>query len=82
MADGRPVLRTGRLRKVPSPREGGPPERQGESPGKGTETAQPRDNVMIPLGMKSPEDMVKRRPPTGASSNGRNDLSSTAGRVQ
>jgi len=26
---------------------------------------------MIPLGMKSPEDMVKRRHPTGASSNGR-----------
>jgi len=73
MADGRLVLRTSRLRKVPSPREGGLPEQQGESPGKGTETAQPRDNVMIPLRMKSPEDLLKRRHPTGASSNGRND---------
>lgn len=73
MADGRLVLRTGRLRKVPSPREGGLPEQQGESPGKGTETAQPQDNVMIPLRMKSPEDLLKRRHPTGASSNGRND---------
>ena len=82
MADGRPVIFTGQLRKVPSPRESGLPEQQGESIGKGTETTQPRDQVMITSGMKSLEDLVKRRHPTGASPNGRIDFSSSAGRMQ
>ena len=81
MADGRPAFYAGQLRKVPSPREGGLQKQQGESPGKGTETAQPRDNAMIPMGMRSSEDLVKRRLPTGASSNGRIDFSSSAGRA-
>ena len=81
MADGRPAFYAGQLRKVPSPREGGLQKQQGESPGKGAETTQSRDNVMIPLWMKSPGDLVKRRLPTGASSNGRIDFSSSAGRA-
>ena len=36
---------------------------------------------MIPLGMRSLEDLMKRRLPTGASSNGRIDFSSSAGRA-